>query len=149
MKPRIAAQVVATAISFVVLLLLTAAAHLPLCTAHVHLKKLLLLPDGQLSARSDDGTKEVIFRVTHGQRHLALRIERVAGMPPERLAELHFEMNADPRLRVLPLDYMTQADNWDYGVRVAWADFWHRSPQDPLGGFAIYEKTDDDDEDAT
>src|ERR1039458_3488593 len=118
MKPRIAAQVVVTAISFVVLLLLTAAAYLPLCTAHaielsadsfilsfddtgqpaschrktdgaeflqagnvgqgfyltspdtapVHLKKLLLLPDGQLSARSDDGTKEVIFRVTHGQR---------------------------------------------------------------------------------
>ena len=118
-------------------------------TDPVRLNKLTLQPDGRLSAQSDDGTKEVFFRVTHGQRHLALRIERVAGMPPERLAELHFEMNADPRLRVLPLDYMTQADNWDYGVRVAWADFWHRSPQDPLGGFAIYEKTDDDDEDAT
>jgi len=118
-------------------------------TEPVRLNKLLLQPDGRLSARSDDGTKEVLFRVTHGQRHLALRIERVVGVPPERLEELHFEMNSDPRLRVLDLDYMTQADNWDYGVRVAWPDLWHRSPQDPLGGFAIYEKADDNDEDAT
>ncbi len=118
-------------------------------TEPVRLINLTLQPDGRLSARSDDGTKEVCFRVTHGQRHLALRIERVVGVPPERLEELHFDMNADPRLRVLPLDYMTQADNWDYGVRVAWPDFWHRSAQNPLGGFVIYEKTDDSDEDAT
>ena len=118
-------------------------------TAPVRLNKLSLQPDGQLSARSDDGTKEVLFRVTHGQRHLALRIEKVNGVPPEQLEELHFEMNSDPRLRALDLDYMTQVDNWDYGVRVVWPAFWHRSPQDPLGGFAIYEKTDDNDEDAT
>ena len=118
-------------------------------TAPVRLTKLSLQPDGRLSARSDDGTKEILLRVTHGQRHLALRIERVVGVPPERLEELHFEMNSDPRLRVLDLDYMTEANNGDYGVRVAWPTFWHRSPQDPLGGFAIYEKTGDDDEDAT
>lgn len=118
-------------------------------TEPVRLNKLSFLLDGRLSARSDDGTNNVLFRVTHGQRHLALRIESVTGVPPERLEELHFEMNSDPRLRVLDLDYMTQVDNWDYGVRVAWPAFWHRSPQDPLGGFAIYEKTDDNDEDAT
>ncbi len=118
-------------------------------TAPVRLNKLTLQPDGRLSARSDDDTKEVLFHVTHGQRHLALHVERVVGVPPERLEELHFDLNADPRLRVLALDYMTQADNWDYGVRVSWPAFWHRSPQDPLGGFAIYEKTDDNDEDAT
>ncbi|MEI6193138.1 MAG: hypothetical protein WCS42_02290 [Verrucomicrobiota bacterium] len=117
--------------------------------APVPLNKLSLQPDGRLSARSDDGTKEVVFRVTQGQRNLALRIESVVGVPPERLEELHFAMNSDPRLRVLDLDYMTQADNEEQGVRVAWPAFWHRSPQDPLGGFAIYEKTDDNDEDAT
>ena len=118
-------------------------------TAPVRLNKLSLQPDGRLSARSDDGTKEVYFRVTHGQRHIALRIERVVGVPPERLEELHFDMNSDPQLRVLDLDYMTQADNREQDVRVVWPAFWHRSPEDPLGGFAIYEKTDDHDEDAT
>jgi len=118
-------------------------------TAPVRLNKLVLQSDGRLSARSGDGTKEVLFRVTHGQRHLALRIERVVGVPPERLEELHFEMNSNPQLRALDLDYMTQAENGEQGVRVAWPAFWHRSPQDPLGGFAIYEQTDDNDEDAT
>ncbi len=115
----------------------------------VRLNKLTLQPDGRLSAKSDDGTKEVLFRVTNGQRHLALRIERVLGVPPESLEELHFDMNSDPHLRVLDLDYMTEADNGKQGVRVVWPAFWHRLPQDPLGGFAIYEKTDDEDEDAT
>ena len=115
----------------------------------VRLTRLSLQPEGRLSARSDDGAMEVLFRVTRGQRHLALRIESVVGVPPERLEELHFELNSDPRLRVLDLDYMTRVENRADGVRVAWSEFWHRSPQDPLGGFALYEKTGDDDEDTT
>ncbi len=118
-------------------------------TAPVRLAKLSLRPDGGLSARSEDGAKEILFRVTRGQRHLALRIEQVEGVPPERLESLHFEMNADPDLRVLDLDYMTRVDNRPDGVRVEWRELWCRSPQNPLGGFAIYEKTGDDDEDAT
>ena len=117
--------------------------------APVRLAKVSLQPDSRLSARSEDGVKEVLFRVTRGQRHLALRVERVEGVPPEGLDALHFEMNADPCLRVLDLDYMTRVDNRPDGVGVEWREFWHRSPQDPLGGFAIYEKTGDDDEDAT
>ena len=115
----------------------------------VPLKKLALQPDGQLSVRSDDGAKEIIFQVTPGSRSLSLRIQSVTGIPPENVEELHFDMNSDSRLRALDLDYMTQADNWDYGVRVAWPAFWHRSPQDPLGGFVLYEKNGDEDEDAT
>ena len=118
-------------------------------SALVRLTKLSLRLDGRLSARSEDGAKEILFRVTRRQRHLALRIEGVEGVPPERLEALHFEMNADPALRVLDLDYMTRVDNRPDGVRVDWPEFWHRSPQDPLGGFAIYEETGDDDEDAT
>ncbi len=117
--------------------------------APVRLTKLSLRPDDRLSARSEDGAKEVVFRVNRGQRHLALRIETVAGVPPEGLEALHFELNASPALRVLDLDYMTRVDNRPDGVRVEWREFWRRSPQNPLGGFAIYEKTSDDDEDAT
>jgi hypothetical protein len=118
-------------------------------TALVRLTDLSFQPDGRLSARSEDGAKEVLFRVARGRRHVALRIERVEGVPPERLETPHFEMNAGPSLRVLDLDYMTRADNLPEGVRVEWLEFWHRSPQDPLGGFTIYEKTADEDEDAT
>lgn len=117
--------------------------------APVRLTRLTLQLDGRLSARSEDGAKEVVFRVTRGQRHLALRIEQVEGVPPERLDALHFELNADPALRVLDLDCMTRVDNRPDGVRVEWREFWRRSPQNPLGGFAIYEKTGDDNEDAT
>lgn len=117
--------------------------------APVRLTKLTLLQDDRLSARSEDGAKEVVFRVTRGQRHLALRIEQVKGVPPERLEALHFEMNANPALRVLDLDYMTRVDNRPDGVRVEWRELWRRSPQNPLGGFAIYEQTGNDDEDAT
>ncbi len=61
-------------------------------------------------------------------------------------ASLHFELNADPGLRVLDLDYMTRVDNRPDGVRVEWREFWRRSPQNPPGGFAIYEQTGEDDE---
>jgi len=118
-------------------------------TPPVRLNQLRLQPDGRLLAHSDDGSRAVLFHVTSGQRHIALRIERVTGVLPERLEELHFEINSDPCLRALDLDYMTQADNWDYGVRVAWPAFWHRSAPNPLGGFALYEKTDERDEDDT
>ena len=115
----------------------------------VRLNQLRLQPNGRLLARSEDGSREVCFRVTSGQRHIALRIEQVTGVLPELLEELRFEMNADPRLRALDLDYMTQAENGDSGIRVAWPAFWHRSAQDPLGGVAFYDKTDERDEDAT
>jgi hypothetical protein len=121
----------------------------------VRLTKLSLQSDGRFSARSEDGAKEILFQVTRGQRHLAFRIERVEGVPPARLESLSFEMNAAPRARVLDLDYMTLVDNRTDGVRVEWPEFWHRSPPTmgtwcpPLGGFAIYEQTGSDDEDAT
>jgi hypothetical protein len=115
----------------------------------VRLTKLSLRPDDRLSARSQDAAKEVVFRVNRGQRHLALRIETASGIPPEGVESLHFEMNADPALRVLDLDYMTRVDNRPDGVRAEWREFWRRSSQNPLGGFVIYEQTGDDDEDAT
>ena len=105
--------------------------------ARAWLTKLSLPSDGRLLARSEDGAKEILFQVTRGQRHSAFRIERVEGVPPARLESLYFEMNAAPSVRVLDLDYMTLVDNRTDGVRVEWPEFWHRSPLDPLGGFAI------------
>ena len=113
------------------------------------LDTLSLQPDGKLSVASTDGERKVFFQVRRGERYLALRIERSEGFSPGRFEELHFEMNATPEVRVLDLDYMTSVDARAQGARVAWPNFWHRSPEDPLGGFALYEKTGDDDEDQT
>jgi hypothetical protein len=115
----------------------------------VRLSRLSLELGGRLVVRSVDGAKVVVFRVTRGRRHLAFRIERVEGITPEGLEGLHFQMDAGRSLRVLDLDYMTRVDNGDQAVRVEWTELWRRLPNDPLGGFALYETTGDDDEDAT
>ena len=62
---------------------------------------------------------------------------------------LHFELNADARLRVTELDYMTRVQNEPYGVRVHWDDLWHRAEGEPLGGVALLLRQDEADEDET
>ncbi len=115
----------------------------------VRLSNVSLLPDGRLLAASAEGSKRVRFSVTNGQRHLAFRIESAEGIAPEQFESFHFSALSSPQLRVLSLDYMTRADSRAYGVFVDWPEFWHRSTEDPLGGFVLYEKTSDDDEDET
>jgi hypothetical protein len=117
--------------------------------AMVRLSKLSLLADGRLLAADAEGSKKVRFLITRGQRHIAFRIESAEGIAPEQFESFHFSALSDPQLCVLNLDYMTRADSRPYGVFVDWPEFWHRSSQDPLGGFALYEKTSDDDEDET
>jgi hypothetical protein len=62
---------------------------------------------------------------------------------------LHLELNADARLRVTELDYMTRVQNERYGVRVHWSDLCRGAAGDPLGGVALYVRQDDADEDET
>ena len=117
--------------------------------AVVRLTNLTMLPDGHLLAADAGGSKKVRFAISHGKRHIAFRVESTEGIDPERFESFHLSALSNPQLRVLSLDYMTRADSRPYGVFVDWNEFWHRSPQDPLGGFALYEKTSDDDEDET
>lgn len=117
--------------------------------AIVRLPSLSLLSDGHLLAADAEGSKKVRFSLTHGQRHIAFRIANVEGIALEQFESFHFSTLSNPQLRVLSLDYMTRADSRSYGVFVDWPEFWHRSPQDPLGGFVLYEKISDDDEDQT
>ena len=102
-----------------------------------------------LRASSEDGSRKVVFRHARGQRHFSLRIARLEGFAPEKREELQFEINAGADLRAIDLDCMTSVENREQGVRVAWPDLWHRHPEDPLGGFALYEKTAEQDEDET
>jgi len=115
----------------------------------VRLSSLSLLPDGHLLASNAQGSMKVRFAITRGPRHIAFRIESSEGIAPEQFQTFHFNALSNAQLRVLSLDYMTRADSRPYGVFVDWPEFWHRSPQDPLGGFVLYETTGADDEDDT
>lgn len=115
----------------------------------IRLDTLLLQPDGRLLVSSADGKKKVLLQVGRGERHLVLRIEKSEGFRPERLEELHFELNGTSDLKVLDLDYMTSVDPRARKQHVAWSEFWHCSPENPPGAFALYEKKSDDDEDET
>ncbi|MEI8341220.1 MAG: hypothetical protein WCH43_06745 [Verrucomicrobiota bacterium] len=110
---------------------------------------LVIAPDGRLVAATADGSKKITLRVTRGFRELVLRIENVEGVDPARFESLYFNAHGNDQLRVLPLDYMTVAESGPDGVMVKWSEFWHRAPQNPLGGFVLYECTGDKDEDET
>lgn len=105
--------------------------------------------DGHLTVRSANGQQAVTFAVRSAARHLAFRIETLEGLPADPGISLHFELNANGRARVTELDYMTRVQNETYGVRAHWDDLWHRVPGEPLGGFALFVRDDEADEDET
>jgi len=113
------------------------------------LSKLSADSETRLLATTADGSKEVVFQMSRGFRYIALRIASVKGIAPERFESLHFNIKGTSRLRVRGLDYMTRAGNRLGSSFVDWPEFWHHSAEDPLGGFVLYEKTSDEDEDET
>ena len=113
------------------------------------LPALRLLGEGRLEAASADGRQAIVFATRGGERHLAFRIVEWRGVEPVARESLRFTMIGGPDLRLLPLDYMTEATGGAGLLRVTWSALWNRDPSNPRGGFALYERTGDDDEDAT
>ncbi|MEY2752033.1 MAG: hypothetical protein RLZZ550_2004, partial [Verrucomicrobiota bacterium] len=105
--------------------------------------------EGRLEAASADGRQAVVFATRGGARHLAFRIVELRGIEPVARESLRFTMLGGPDLRLLPLDYMTEASGGAGLLRVTWSALWNRDAANPRGGFALYERTGDDDEDAT
>ncbi len=91
----------------------------------------------RLVASMEAGYPRVTFRISDADRYLALHIERVEAIPASADYSLHFEMNLSSPLKVIELDYMTEA-NAGGSVRVDWRHLWNRHPSNPLGGFALY-----------
>ncbi len=102
--------------------------------------------NGRFTARTADGRQAVSFGVVSRERYLALRLEKLEAEPG---ASLHWELNADARVRVTELDYMTTVQNEPYGVRVHWSDLARGAMGEPPGGVALYVRQDDADEDET
>ncbi|NQT88215.1 hypothetical protein HQ560_15715, partial [bacterium] len=122
-------------------------AHSP--THDILLSRLSLEPDGRLTAASENGTQRVVFRVHARERYIAFRIERLIGIPTTGLYALRFELNASDAVAAMPLDYMTVDRCRPGQVGFHWPFIWNRHKSNPLGGFALYTRTDDADEDET
>jgi len=90
----------------------------------------------------------VTFGIHEQDSYVAFRIERLEGIPATPEYSLHFEMNLTHPVSVLELDYMTDVRG-GAEVKVDWRHLWNRSPENPLGGFALYLSSDEADEDET
>jgi len=103
--------------------------------------------DGQHLVASMKEHIRITFDVKAAERYITFRITRVEGVPKKNLLWLQFRMNADFKVKTLPLDYMTHAAQGGCDIRWPW--LWARSASMPLGGFAIYAPSDGADEDET
>ncbi len=103
--------------------------------------------DGKQLVASIKDDIRITFDVKAADRYISFKINRVEGVPRKNLLWLQFKMNVDYKAKTLPLDYMTQAAHW--GCDISWPWLWERSPNTPLGGFAIYVPSDDADADET
>ena len=104
---------------------------------------------GRLIACSPNLLPAVTFSVHETDKYIAFRIEKLEAVPASLDITLHFEMKTKPNVKVMALDYMTEVQNYDNSVVVNWHYLAHRHPSNPLGGFALYVKSSDDDEDDT
>jgi len=95
--------------------------------------------DDALIASTEAGLPRFTFDLTRGNGYLALKLKRVEGVPNTGALSLHFEINCRLGIRVLPLDYMIDAHlHGPTTVTAHWRYLWHKNPDDPLGGFALY-----------
>ncbi|MEI8036947.1 MAG: hypothetical protein WCJ14_01030 [Verrucomicrobiota bacterium] len=96
----------------------------------------------QLTASIGDHVR-ITFEVTATDRYLAFKLSRVEGVPKNNLLWLKFTMNVQGDVKTLPLGYMTKASG--KGCEVSWPWLWARTPDTPMGGFAIFESTSGED----
>lgn len=90
----------------------------------------------KLVASCGGGLPRVTFGVRRDDSYLALRIERIEAVPASREYSLHFQMKLTQPIKVLELDYMTEARG-GIEVVVDWRHIWNRNLENSLGGFYL------------
>jgi hypothetical protein len=113
---------------------------------------------GRMVVSDEDGRKAVTFEVRARERHVAFRIRELEGFPSSETVKLSVNLRvkvhgiigtatttvrgADVAVGVQSLDYMTWSKVGGRGkstdLRVEWGSLWHRTENDPLGGFALF-----------
>jgi hypothetical protein len=109
----------------------------------IHFAKLSRRADGKFVVLTRNETQRVIFSVAEKGEYLTFKIEELYGIPSRNNFTLHFGLHGHGRIRYIPLDYMTSTGN-DFPVNWRW--IWRRGSF-PLGSFALYHKTSDEQED--
>ena len=106
--------------------------------------------NGKLIATGADNSS-VTFAVNAGINYISFRIERIENIPENSEPILSFRANfkgVGPE--AVALDYMTNASGLFATrrcfVEVAWPYLWKRGDKDPLGGFAFFIPSNDDDQ---
>ncbi len=85
------------------------------------------------------GLPRLTFDLRRHERSVTLLLRRVEGLPRTSLAAVHFGIvTRQPDVRILSLDFMTRVVQHDRRLQAQFNHLWHRSPGDPLGGFALY-----------
>ena len=120
--------------------------YLECVSGRIYFSKLLRRGDGRLVFKTANETQQIVVSVAELDRYLTFRLDEFIGIPAASPFTLHFGMEPDASVRVIGLDYMTTAQR---ALPVRWYWIWHRHPQDPLGGFALYRALSEDDEDET
>ena len=116
--------------------------NVPLRFDHVRIE------NGTLVASCGDGLPRVTMTMHQSESYLAFRVERLEGIPASPEYSMHFEMKLTQPVRAFELDYMTEARGGNE-VKVDWRHLWNRDPENPKGGFALYQPKDEADEDET
>lgn len=109
----------------------------------------LRLEGSRLTAKSSDNKYAVELEVKAATKYLTFRVAERRGLPADPDYSLHFEMPSGGHIRAFELDYMTSVARRDDRVEVNWYPLQERNPPNPMGGFALYVKTGDADEDDT
>lgn len=135
-----------------------AGAPMTLSPAVTRLSRLSRTKEGDLLAMTANGTRSVRFKVGQQDSHLTFRIVELKGFPQAEQSRLCFELRlgftgrtgaavttvrgAGVAAGIQSLDYMTFSTISSAGkstiLGVDWSYLWHRSPDDPLGGFALF-----------
>ena len=105
--------------------------------------------DGKLLATAADGTR-ITLLVNAGKTHVSFSLEEMENVPDHTEPILRFRVNFKnvcPEL--VPFDYMcTTSGKWA-SIRcfctASWPFLWRRAESDPLGGFALFVPSGDDD----
>ncbi len=101
----------------------------------------------KLIATSSNGTQQIVFTVKENDNYLHFEIESLKGFPTNSGFILSFNMKVDPSVKAFATDYMTDESNQSDGVSVEWNYLWNRNKSNPLGSFALYHASDEDQED--
>ena len=118
-------------------------------TAETRLES-VVLRDSTLIVSGPRNLPRLTFALTRNDHYIALKLERVEGLPVASLAALHFDVATTvPNVRVIPLDFMTRVEQRDRTIQAQFNHLWHRAVDDPLGGFALYRAGSDTEADAS